>query len=129
MGAGENKERKFNETYKRKTRDEEPYKQKPWRTRYKEALKTLLPVRKTKKEKAGKLPLNDVGCINYLTIGWITKIMWKAFKVGLVPTDLYQIDEPDDAMKNAKRFERLWEEEKRRCHDANVKKDKKTPIK
>jgi len=50
-------------------------------------------------------------------------------QVGLVPTDLYQIDEPDDAMKNAKRFERLWEEEKKRCHDANVKKDKKIPIK
>ena len=72
--------------------------------------------------------------------------MWKAFKaryssctsplsiqiplqVGLVPTDLYEIDEPDDSMKNAKRFERLWEEEKRRCHVANVKKDKKTPLK
>ena len=27
------------------------------------------------------LPLNDVGLINYLTVGWISKLMWKALKV------------------------------------------------
>ena len=27
------------------------------------------------------LPLNDVGCINYLTVGWINGTMWKAFRV------------------------------------------------
>ena len=28
------------------------------------------------------LPLNDIGCISYLTVGWITSTMWKAFRVS-----------------------------------------------
>ena len=27
------------------------------------------------------LPLNDIGCVSYLTVGWLTATMWKAFKV------------------------------------------------
>ena len=33
-------------------------------------------------------------------------------QVGLLPTDLFDITGPDDAAMNAKRFERIWEEEK-----------------
>ena len=39
---------------------------------------TLL--RKEENEKKS-LPLNDVGCISYLTVGWISSTMWKAFRV------------------------------------------------
>jgi hypothetical protein len=28
------------------------------------------------------LPLNDVGCVSYLNVGWITGTMWKAFRVS-----------------------------------------------
>ena len=28
-----------------------------------------------------QLPLNDVGCLSYLTVGWVTSTMWKAFRV------------------------------------------------
>ena len=35
-----------------------------------------------KESGAGKtLPLNDIGCVSYLTVGWLTATMWKAFKV------------------------------------------------
>lgn len=38
-----------------------------------------------------------------------------------MPTDLYEIDEPEDAMKNAERFERLWEAEQEKCRMKNAK--------
>ena len=28
-----------------------------------------------------KLPLNDVGLLNYITVGWLSRTMWKSFKV------------------------------------------------
>ena len=34
-----------------------------------------------KEEEKKSLPLNDVGCISYLTVGWISSTMWKAFRV------------------------------------------------
>ena len=40
---------------------------------------------------------------------------------GLVPTDLFDIGGPDDAARNAKRFERIWEEEKQRCENTPQK--------
>ena len=43
--------------------------------------------------------------------------------MGLLPTDLYKTDEPEDAMKNAERFERLWEEEKYKCKQLNGTRD------
>ena len=33
------------------------------------------------------LPLNDIGCISYLTVGWITSTMWKAFRVSSATYD------------------------------------------
>ena len=37
-------------------------------------------LRKEEEEKKS-LPLNDVGCVSYLTVGWISSTMWKAFRV------------------------------------------------
>ena len=82
-----------------------------------------------------KLPLNDVGLVNYITIGWLSRTMWKSFKVtterererqhqqchecftqvGLTPSDVLELSEEDDAQRNGERFERLWEEEGERC--------------
>ena len=42
-------------------------------------------------------------------------------QVGLVPTDLFDITGLDDAARNAKRFERIWEEEKQRCENSSQK--------
>ena len=41
--------------------------------------------------------------------------------MGLLPTDLFDITGPDDAARNAARFERIWEEEKQRCEDNSQK--------
>ena len=40
---------------------------------------TLLRKEENKKK---SLPLNDVGCISYLTVDWISSTMWKAFRVS-----------------------------------------------
>ena len=49
--------------------------------------------------------------------GWHLRacLSWFPSQVGLLPTDLFDITGPDDAARNAKRFERIWEEEKQRC--------------
>ena len=33
------------------------------------------------------LPINDIGCVSYLTVGWITSTMWKAFRVSSATID------------------------------------------
>ena len=38
-------------------------------------------LRKDEEEEKKSLPLNDVGCVSYLTVGWINSTMWKAFRV------------------------------------------------
>ena len=51
--------------------------------RYAQGLLTFLPFRAgTKQPAEGKImPLNDIGCVSYLTVAWITSTMWKAFRV------------------------------------------------
>ena len=49
-------------------------------------------------------------------------------QVGLLPADVYDLDQPEDAMKNAKRFERLWESEKKRCITINSTRDQKEEL-
>ena len=39
-------------------------------------------LRKEEEEEKKSLPLNDVGCVSYLTVGWINSTMWKAFRVS-----------------------------------------------
>ena len=54
--------------------------------------------------------------------GWVLLLMMMAStsqQGGLVPTDLFDIGGPDDAARNAKRFERIWEEEKQRCENTS----------
>ena len=62
---------------------EKEYRKEGWRKRYAQGLLTFLPFRAGAKQPAeGKtMPLNDIGCVSYLTVGWITSTMWKAFRV------------------------------------------------
>ena len=74
------------------------------------------------------LPVNHVGLINYLTVGWLSKVMWKAmkvssfpflsswldylkFKTGLTNEDILPLSGEDDARRNAERMQRIWDEE------------------
>ena len=53
---------------------------------------------------------NKVGSV---TIGWISGLMWKAFKRGLTSEDVFQLNEKDDCKINADILFHLWTEEKK----------------
>lgn len=83
---------------------------KPWSTRYSTALKTFLPFRSNSRDKK-QLPLNDIGCVSYTSVGFLTPIMWKAFRHGLSPDDLYHLGEREDSQANGKRLAALWDQD------------------
>ena len=46
----------------------------------------IIAIKKQRRSSEGdrQLPLNDVGCLSYLTVGWVTSTMWKAFRVTMM---------------------------------------------
>ncbi|ODM95653.1 Multidrug resistance-associated protein 9 [Orchesella cincta] len=85
------------------------------RAKYSAALKTLLPYRSSPSKKKNVLPSSKSGLFSFATASWLTMLMWKAFKHGLTPSDLWELKDVDKAEPNAKRLSRLWEEEKRQA--------------
>lgn len=88
----------------------EVHSKKSWLQRYGTALKICLPFRLSPKDK-NRLPINEAGCYSYTSLGFLTPIMWKAFRVGLNPDDLYYLGNKDDSRTNGARLAGLWEEE------------------
>ncbi|KAB7497030.1 Multidrug resistance-associated protein 5 [Armadillidium nasatum] len=78
--------------------------------KYSNALKILLPFRLPRKDKS-KLPGNKSGLISYFSLTWLTKLMWKAFRRGLQPDDLWDLQDEDCAAYSCARINRLWGEE------------------
>jgi hypothetical protein len=64
------------------------------------------------------LPLEQIGCLSYISISWLTAIMVKAFRTGLSRLDLPRLSVRDQAITNAARLERLWKSE---CEEAKAK--------
>ncbi|PVD18522.1 hypothetical protein C0Q70_21071 [Pomacea canaliculata] len=77
--------------------------------KYKESLKMLLPVRG--KSPKDILPLSSVGCLNFMTFGWVTPIMIKVYRNGVDYVKTLQLSQEDSAETSAMRLERLWREE------------------
>ncbi|CAG7725355.1 unnamed protein product [Allacma fusca] len=87
--------------------------------KYKPALKTLLPYRFTTSTPA-VIPSSQSGLFSYVTIAWLTSLMWKALRSGLTKDDLWELHDNDKAERNARRLNRLWEQEKiRKGRDAS----------
>ncbi|XP_064460620.1 ATP-binding cassette sub-family C member 5-like [Ornithodoros turicata] len=78
--------------------------------KYRDALKVLLPVRPHQKDKLA-MPSHKAGLFSYITLTWITKLMWKAYRQGIHHEDLWQVAPTDTAELNVKRLERLWKDE------------------
>ncbi|XP_077861532.1 ATP-binding cassette sub-family C member 5-like [Saccoglossus kowalevskii] len=57
------------------------------------------------------LPLGDVGLLSFIYITWLSPLIKKSFKTGLIANDLWQCGKADSAEYNALRFERLWIDE------------------
>ncbi|XP_064086924.1 ATP-binding cassette sub-family C member 5-like isoform X2 [Macrobrachium nipponense] len=87
-------------------------------TKYSQQLMHLLPFRPKRKDKR-LLPGSSAGLFSYFTVHWLTRLMVKAFKSGLQPSDLWTIQADDGAEKNADRLLRLWEDEVSTSRKAN----------
>ncbi|XP_043243521.1 multidrug resistance-associated protein 5-like isoform X2 [Amphibalanus amphitrite] len=82
-------------------------------SRYSAALRQLIPVRKTKVEKAA-MPVDKVGMLSFTTFSWMTSIMWKAYRKGLKVDDLPRISPLESCEYNARRLEFMWTDEVKR---------------
>ncbi|XP_037076068.1 multidrug resistance-associated protein 5-like isoform X2 [Pollicipes pollicipes] len=82
-------------------------------SRYSAALRQLIPVRKTKVEKAA-MPVDNVGMLSLTTFSWMTYIMWGAYKKGLKVEDLPRISPLESCEYNARRLEFMWTDEVKR---------------
>ena len=38
------------------------------------------------------MPANKAGLFSFITINWLTRMMWKAFRKGLTQEDFYDLD-------------------------------------
>lgn len=83
--------------------------------KYGNALKMVQPARRNNQNDANILPNNHVGCLSFITIHWMTRIMWKASRHGLTTDDISDIDGPDGVDVNYERLKRLWYQELQRC--------------
>lgn len=84
-----------------------PRRQRSGCAKYAEALKVLLPCRCSSRNKK-TMPANKAGLFSFITINWLTKMMWKAFTTGLTQEDFFDLDEADDAAESARRLENIW---------------------
>ncbi|XP_077509755.1 ATP-binding cassette sub-family C member 5-like isoform X2 [Amblyomma americanum] len=79
-------------------------------SKYKDALKVLIPVRPHSKDKH-EMPTSKAGLFSFISLVWMTKLMWKAYRQGIHQEDLWQMAPSESAEVNVKRLERLWKDE------------------
>ncbi|XP_065304617.1 ATP-binding cassette sub-family C member 5-like [Dermacentor albipictus] len=79
-------------------------------SKYKDALKVLIPVRPQSKDKH-EMPTSKAGLFSFISLVWMTKLMWKAYRQGIHQEDLWQMAPSESAEVNVKRLERLWKDE------------------
>lgn len=79
-------------------------------SKYKDALKVLIPVRPQAKDKH-EMPTRKAGLFSFVSLVWMTKLMWKAYRQGIHQEDLWQMAPTESAEVNVKRLERLWKDE------------------
>ncbi|CAG0888178.1 unnamed protein product [Cyprideis torosa] len=58
--------------------------------RYKSSVQHLIPVRK-KAEDPGIFPIQSAGLCSYLSTSWLTGLMWKGYRQGLVVKDIWRL--------------------------------------
>lgn len=82
-------------------------------TRYKTALKNLIPVRKKARQR-DMIAVDSAGLLSFISFSWMSKYMYKAYKTGLSAEDIPEGSPLDSCDLNAQRLELLWQEEVRR---------------
>ncbi|KAL2734392.1 ATP-binding cassette sub-family C member 5-like isoform X1 [Vespula squamosa] len=78
--------------------------------RYNHAMQNLIPMRsKTTNKEA--MPGDTAGLFSYMFVTWMTRYLWKAYKKGILLSDLPLISPYDSCIYNSQRLENLWQEE------------------
>ncbi|XP_061171411.1 ATP-binding cassette sub-family C member 5-like [Saccostrea echinata] len=80
------------------------------RGRYKQAMKSLIPIR-FKKTPKDELPEATAGFFSLLTYAWLTPIMWKVNRKGTEFLQHMRCPDVNRSEVNAERLERIWKRE------------------
>ncbi|KAK3096260.1 hypothetical protein FSP39_025059 [Pinctada imbricata] len=86
------------------------YRRKMPRNKYRQSMRSLLPVRFDKAPK-DELPVANAGFLSLLTYSWLSPIMWKIHKKGTDFLEHMRCPDVNRAEVNAERLEKLWKEE------------------
>lgn len=78
--------------------------------KYNASLKHLIPVRCITTPPAAN-PLDDAGFFSLAMFTWLTPILWKVFRRQIDVDSVPSLSPLDGSDVNAKRFQRLWDEE------------------
>ncbi|XP_023713114.1 multidrug resistance-associated protein 5 isoform X5 [Cryptotermes secundus] len=78
--------------------------------KYKTALKNLIPVRKEARQK-DVISVDSAGFLSFISFSWMSKYIYKAYRVGLTAEDIPEVSPLDSCDLNAQRLELLWQEE------------------
>ncbi|KAE8744038.1 ABC-transporter, subfamily C member 08 [Frankliniella occidentalis] len=82
--------------------------------RYNQALRSLIPVRRKATEKKDTIQVDQAGLLSFVFSSWISKLMYKAHRKGLVSGDIPRGSPLDSCDYNVQRLEMLWQEEIRK---------------
>ncbi|XP_015928465.1 ATP-binding cassette sub-family C member 12 [Parasteatoda tepidariorum] len=86
------------------------YESQPGIKRYVHSLKHLLPVR-VRTGPGTYMPVDMTGCCAFTFFSWLTPLIWRTFRRGLVQTDLYHCSPADSCHINGARFSSIWSRE------------------
>ncbi|CAG0914440.1 unnamed protein product, partial [Notodromas monacha] len=87
------------------------------RSRYDDALRNFLPMGPAPKSPEDDrpnvkvIPNGSVSVFSYLWANWLSATMWKAWKTGLSPDDLWDLRGADKSEATAKRLRAAWDAE------------------
>lgn len=89
------------------------YESRPGIGRYVQSLKHLLPVR-VKTGPGCYMPVDMSGCCAFTFFSWLTPLVWRTLRRGLVQADLYHCSPLDSCCVNGTRFSSMWEKHSQR---------------
>ncbi|XP_023932206.1 multidrug resistance-associated protein 5 [Lingula anatina] len=82
--------------------------------RYARAMKTFIPIRPKQNSSKSVFPGDNAGLLSFVSYSWMTRIMWRLYKQGEMPEQMWRCPEHSNADISMRRLEKLWQEELKR---------------
>ncbi|XP_034250693.1 multidrug resistance-associated protein 5-like isoform X1 [Thrips palmi] len=93
-------------------RSRAPYIPQEGLVRYQAALRSLIPVRRNTAKKT-EIGVDQAGLFSFILSTWLSRLMYKAYRKGLVLEDIPRGSPLESCDHNVQRLEMLWQEELR----------------